>query len=76
VTIGKPIRSAPIVANNVVYFGADDGNLYALHALTGGSPLWSNLIGKQIRSSPMISNGVVYIGSDDGKLYAFYLAGG
>ena len=56
-------------AEGVVYFGADDGNLYAYD--TSGSRVFSVATGGRIRSSPAIgADGTVYIGSDDGLLYA------
>jgi hypothetical protein len=45
------------VANGVVYICSNDGNLYALNAITGAK-LWSFAGGSQ--SSPAVANGVVY----------------
>jgi outer membrane protein assembly factor BamB len=53
----------------MVYFGSDDGNLYALHAQTG-TKVWNFTTNGSIQSSPAVANGVVYFGSDDGNLYA------
>jgi len=69
------IESSPAVANGVVYFGADDFNLYALDA-GSGALLWNYTTGSPVKSSPAVANGVVYVGSDDGSLYAFGLTGG
>jgi outer membrane protein assembly factor BamB len=60
--------SSPAIANGVVYIGTDDGNVYALDAVTGALR-WSYTIGFAIGSSPAVANGMVYFGS-----YANYCA--
>ena len=67
-------QSSPAVANGVVYFGSDDGNVYALNASTG-EQLWSyttehGTYSNFVDSSPAVANGVVYVGSANGNLYA------
>ena len=58
-----------IDVEGVVYFGADDGNLYAYDA--SGARVFATATGGRVRSSPAIgADGTVYIGSDDGLLYA------
>jgi outer membrane protein assembly factor BamB len=66
---GLFIRSSPAVANDVVYFGSDDYNLYALNASTG-QKRWTFPTNDAIRSSPAIVNGLVYFGSNDHSIYA------
>ena len=66
--------SDPAVADGVVYFGAADGNMYALNAATG-SQLWDFSTGSPIESSPAVADGRVYIGSDNDYEYAFALPG-
>src|ERR1019366_6182023 len=63
--------SSPTVANGVVYFGSNDGNLYAANASTGAM-LWIYRTGSiyGIFTSPAVAKEVVYFGSDDGNLYA------
>jgi outer membrane protein assembly factor BamB len=63
------ILPSPAVVNGTVYFGSDDGNVYALNASTGAK-LWSSTIGMRLESSPAVVNGVVYVGSDDDNVYA------
>jgi outer membrane protein assembly factor BamB len=65
---GGAVISSPAVANNVVYFGSEDGNLYALNATTGVLK-WTYPVGATV-SSPTVANGVVYIGTESGDLYA------
>ncbi|ALM75534.1 [protein ADP-ribosylglutamate] hydrolase [Thermococcus barophilus] len=68
--VGGPIQNAPTISGGTVYFGCDDGYLYAVHA-DSGKLKWKYLINSSIRSSPVIANGILYVGADDGYLYAF-----
>jgi len=69
--------SSPAVVDNVVYIGSDDGNIYALDALTGAK-IWNFTTsiqptytwGNQVSSSPAVSDGIVYVGSVGGNVYA------
>ena len=61
--------SHPIVANDIVYIGNGDSNLYALNASTGDK-IWEYKTGRGITTTASVSNGVVYIASGDQKLYA------
>ena len=66
---GKGIPSSPAVHDGIVYFGSEDGKLYALNAASGAT-LWtagSTFYG--ITTSPTIANGFVYIGDSNGNLY-------
>ncbi|MDR3689869.1 MAG: PQQ-binding-like beta-propeller repeat protein [Fimbriimonas sp.] len=61
-------------SDGTIYFGASDGNLYALSP--SGGLLWTFQTGGQINSSPAISSdGVIYFGSLDNNLYAVNLDG-
>jgi outer membrane protein assembly factor BamB len=67
-TYTSNFESSPAVVNGVVYFGSDDGNVYALNASTGAK-LWSDATtGSPVRSSPAVANGVVYIASGGAML--------
>jgi outer membrane protein assembly factor BamB len=66
---GTVTSSSPAIANGVVYFGSDGGNVYALNA-SNGALLWTYANSGAVQSSPAVANGVVYIGSDDNNLYA------
>ena len=61
--------SSPVVAGGAVYFGAGDGNLYALDAGTGELK-WKFATGNVVHASPAYADGVLYIGSWDSYLYA------
>ncbi len=67
-TFGE-INSSPTVANDTVYVGSNDGNVYAMDAATG-AVLWATDTGAPVDSSPAIANGLLYVGSDDGRFYA------
>ncbi len=69
------VMTAPVVADGVVYFGSDDGNLYALSA-DSGELLWSFATGDAIRSIPAVVNGTVHFGSNDNHLYTLDAATG
>jgi outer membrane protein assembly factor BamB len=52
-----------------LYFGSSDGNLYALHALTGRKK-WAFKTNGLIHTSPALYQGKVYFGSWDRFFYA------
>jgi outer membrane protein assembly factor BamB len=66
---GAPIWGTPAISDGTIIFGSDDGNLYAVNALTGGLK-WKFLTQGIVRSKPAIVGGLVYFASDDGYLYA------
>ncbi|MDO8683632.1 MAG: PQQ-binding-like beta-propeller repeat protein [Armatimonadota bacterium] len=63
------IKAAPAVSKDTLYFGATDGNLYAVN-INDGVLRWTYPTRGSIRSAPIISDNVVYFGSDDNNLYA------
>jgi hypothetical protein len=66
-------RSRDFVAgfqDNVIYFGGDDGNVYAVDAATERQ-IWKRATNGPAPATPAIADGTVYIGSYDGKFYAF-----
>jgi outer membrane protein assembly factor BamB len=62
------VRSSPVLAGGLVYFGSNDGRLYAIDAATG-EPRWSHTTGGAVRTSPAVADGLVVFGSDDGYVY-------
>ncbi len=73
-----PISSSPALAANRLYFGSDDGNIYAIDKTTGanpfGRPFWTT--GDAVISSPAVitsptqpSTAIVVVGSNDGTVY-------
>ena len=68
-TIGSSkVHSSPAVDGARVYFGANNGRVYAV-SLSSGTKVWEFATGGQVVSSPAVSNNIVVVGSDDGKLY-------
>jgi serine/threonine protein kinase len=58
---------------NAVFFGSDDGFLYALR--TNGILLWKYDFGEPVRSRPYVTNEVVIAGSESGEIIAIGLDG-
>jgi outer membrane protein assembly factor BamB len=61
-------QSSPTIHNGVVYFGAGDGRVYALDAVTG-SLKWSYQTGGVVHTKPAIDKNKLVVGSFDGYLY-------
>ena len=70
------IYSSPAVADGRVFFGSNDGNLYALNL--DGTLGWKFAAKGRIPSSPAVVGGTVYFESydGDGNLYALDVSGG
>lgn len=62
------ITSSVKVSNNIVYYGAQDKNIYAINA-NNGAPIWNYTTADKVESSPMIYGGMCLIGSSDYNLY-------
>ncbi len=57
--------------DEVIYFGTNDGNLYAIDR--DGRLLWKVLLGASIQSTPAIDkSGIIYISSNLGSLHAVF----
>jgi len=72
---GGPVRSSPVVVNGIVYFGSNDGKVYALNAVNG-TEKWSFSTGGEVRSTPAVVNNRVFFGSSEGTVYALNAATG
>lgn len=59
----------PIVYDGTIYFGADDGNFYALD-VDSGYMRWIFKTRAPINSVPYADEETVYFGSNDGRVYA------
>ena len=62
-------------ANQKVYVGSSDGNVYAINA-HNGIEIWKYTTGGAIHSSPTLLDNTLYIGSMDKYLYALDAATG
>jgi outer membrane protein assembly factor BamB len=69
------IHSSPSSDGTRIFFGADDGFLYAVKAADGTGE-WKGATAGPLTASPSVSDGCVYIGSTDRTLYAFDAATG
>ena len=68
-TIGNSkVHSSPATDGTNIYFGANNGRVYAI-TLAGGQYVWEFPTGGAIFSSPAVSNNIVIIGSDDARVY-------
>ena len=65
------MKSSPAVANNTVYVGSLDGNLYALNA-ANGDILWQRAALGPIESSPAVADGAVYFTAEEPETGALY----
>ena len=66
---GDRIVSSPVHADGVIYFGGDDGNVYAVDE-ADGHQLWKRKTGGPVAATPAIAGEMLYVGSYDGKFYA------
>jgi len=66
---GGQIWSTPAVDDGTIFFGSDDGNLYAVDLATA-EPIWKFSTGGIVRSRCAICDGKVIFAGDDGHLYA------
>ncbi len=72
---GGPVWSGIEYHEGRVYFGSDDGSLYALDALTG-EQIWQFDIGSTLRARPVIAGEHLLAQADNGYLYRLDLHGG
>ena len=73
-TKGKILSSAAVV-NGIVYFGSNDGNVYAVSA-RNGRLVWKHATRGTVNSSPAVVDGRVFVSSLDGYVYALNAADG
>jgi len=64
-----PVKSSPAIVDGRVYFGSNDGNVYAVHLETG-KKIWAYQTGDPVEAAPLVLDQKVFIGSTDGYLYA------
>ena len=66
---GARVMGSPVIQDKIIYFGSDDGNVYAVDAETGRQ-VWKATTRGPVPCTPALANGTVYVGSYDGKFYA------
>ncbi len=73
------VWSTPALVDGVLYFGDQEGILYALNA-ADGSQVWQTQVEttdtRNILASPLVTQDVIYIVNKSGALYAFDRADG
>jgi eukaryotic-like serine/threonine-protein kinase len=69
---GAPIGCSPSIAEDLIYFGCQDGTLYVLNKNTGQLVhSLATATGLPVRTSPALWNGKVYFADTGGKLYSW-----
>lgn len=66
---GNRIVSSPVMDDKKIYFGSDDGNVYAIDA-GSGREIWRRTTRGPVPSTPAVADGAVYFTSYDGNFYA------
>jgi len=64
-------ESSPLVLGNTLYFGCEDGQLFAL-STRNGHERWATTLGGPVKSAPAYDNGVLYVGDYGGDMNAVY----
>jgi outer membrane protein assembly factor BamB len=66
---GNRVISSPVIRGKALYFGDDDGNVYAVDSETGRQ-MWKTKTRGPVPATPAVVNGTLYVGSYDGNFYA------
>jgi len=75
INVPGKVAGQPAIVDGVMYFGADNGDLYAVDAASGDT-VWTLTGSSAIVTSPVVSDGLVFVGREDGNLYALATANG
>ncbi len=62
-------ESSPVVVDRTVYFGCEDGQLFALSTISG-NVRWATTLGGPIKSAPAYYGGTLYVGDYGGEMNA------
>ena len=62
-------ESSPLVIGRSVYFGCEDGRLYAL-STRNGNVRWSTQLGGPVKAAPAFRDGVLFVGDYGGHMNA------
>ena len=66
---GNRVISSPVMQAGTLYFGSDDGNVYAVDAASGRQ-LWKRATKGPVPATPAVAGDTLYVGSYDGHFYA------
>ena len=72
---GNRVISSPVMQGGTLYFGSDDGNVYAVDAATGRQ-VWKRATKGPVPGTPAVAGDTLYVGSYDGHFYALNAATG
>ena len=72
---GAPVKSSPVVVNNIAYFGSYDGKVYAVNT-ADGDEVWSYQTGDKVSGSAAVVSNTVFIAGENGNLYSLDAANG
>jgi len=72
---GDRVMSSPVFKDNTIYFGGDDGNVYAVDAATGHQ-IWKRATNGPAPATPAVADGKLYIVDADAVVEAFDAASG
>lgn len=75
---GDWLWGAPVMQDDMLYFGDLSGKLYAVRITDNGfEEVWSMVLAEgAIRSTPLLTNGIIIVGSKDKNVYAVNKADG
>jgi outer membrane protein assembly factor BamB len=62
-------ESSPVIVDRTVYFGCEDGNLYALSTISG-AVRWTTQLGGPVKAAPAYYGGRLYVGDYGGYMNA------
>jgi len=62
-------ESSPLVIGRTVYFGCEDGRLYALSTVNG-NVRWSTQLGGAVKAAPAYKDGKLFVGDYGGEMSA------
>jgi outer membrane protein assembly factor BamB len=62
-------ESSPVVVDRTVYFGCEDGGLYALSTISG-NVRWATSLNGPVKSAPAYYGGTLYVGDYGGSMNA------
>jgi outer membrane protein assembly factor BamB len=71
---GAAVRSGPVFSGGLVFFGTDNGRVYALD--NNGKPIWTFAARGAVRVDPGASDGRIYFGTEDRYFYCLAAATG
>jgi eukaryotic-like serine/threonine-protein kinase len=72
---GKRLRTAPALSGDQLFFGSQEGIVYALSA-TSGVVLWKRTLGSPAQTNVTVANGNVYVGTEDSRIFRLHRATG